>query len=355
MVKEGNSQNRGQVQRLYNDRMRKHLRPVCAVSCVQFAAILMIGLIGSAPPALAQKRIMLSYMGAAGWEISDGTTIILIDPYLTRPQTSGLSAITGVVIQSSTLGGTIQDSRPTFTPADVIKSDEAVIDAHIKRADYILITHTHFDHTLDMPYIAKKTGAVVIGTESTLNFARASGVAETQLMTVKGGEDFQFGAFSLRVIPSLHGVLPRPRAPLTVRPEVFPADAKPPIRLSQLLVEGGTLAYLIRVGDRQVLAFGSHNYIEREIEGIRPDVVLVGAAPQRNDVYDYTARLLRVLGYPRMVIPTHWDRINVAYDVSQEAAIKRLQPFLAEVKAASPNSQVVVPEYFHPIQIGPDR
>ena len=104
-----------------------------------------------------------------------------------------------------------------------------------------------------------------------------------------------------------------------------------------------------------MLAFGSHNYIEREIEGIRPDVVLVGAAPQRNYVYEHTARLLRLLGYPRLVLPTHWDRYNVAYDVSQEPAIKRLQPFIAEVKAASPNSQVVVPEYFHPIQIGPER
>ena len=317
---------------------------------------MLIGLIGPAAHVLAQSRITLFYMGTAGWEISDGKTVILVDPYLSRLKTSGLAAVTGVVAPSSVLGGTIQDSRPTFTPADVVKSDEAVIDAHIRRADYILITHTHFDHSLDMPYIAKKTGAVVIGTESTLNFARASGVPETQLVTVKGGEDFQFEGFSLRVIPSLHGVLPRPRAPLTItRPEVFPADAKPPFRLPQLLVEGGTLAYLIRIGDRQVLAFGSMNYIEREIEGIRPDVVLVGAAPQRNYVYEHTARLLRLLGYPRLVLPTHWDRPNVAYDVSQEPAIKRLQPFIAEVKAASPNSQVVVPEYFHPIQIGPGR
>ncbi len=69
-----------------------------------------------------------------------------------------------------------QDSRPTFTAEDLVKSDEAVIDAHIKRADYILITHTHLDHAMDMPYIAKKTGATVIGTQSTFDFARLSGV-----------------------------------------------------------------------------------------------------------------------------------------------------------------------------------
>jgi len=37
-----------------------------------------------------------------------------------------------------------------------------------------------------------------------------------------------------------------------------------------------------------------------------------------------------------MVLPTHWDRFNVTYDVSQEPAIKGLQTFIAEVKAASP-------------------
>ena len=54
-------------------------------------------------------------------------------------------------------------------------SDRKVIDAHISKADYILVTHTHLDHVLDMPYIARKTGAQVIGTESASNFARDNG------------------------------------------------------------------------------------------------------------------------------------------------------------------------------------
>ena len=322
----------------------------------RLTALVTLCLTGSVTNVLAQSKITLSYFGAAGWEISDGKTIILVDPYLSRIKTSGLAAVTGAVAPSSALGGPIEDSRRTFTPADVVESDEAVIDTHVERANFILITHTHFDHSVDMPYIAKKTGAVVIGTESTLNFARVSGVPEAQLVTVKGGEDFQFGDFSMRVIPSLHGVLPRPLAPLTTRPEGFPANVKPPVRLDQLLVDGGTLAYLVRIGGHQILVFGSMNYIEREIEGLRPDVVMIGAAPQRKDVYDYTARLLRLLGHPRLVLPTHWDRSNIPYDVSQEPAIKRLQSFIGEVKAASPSSAVVVPEYFHPIHIdSPER
>lgn len=112
--------------------------------------------------------------------------------------------------------------------------------------------------------------------------------------------------------------------------------------MGDLLIEGGTLAYLIRLGGPQILAFGSMNYIEREVEGLRPEVALIGAMPGRREIHEYTARLLRALGNPRMVLRTHWDRFNVTYDVAQDAAVQRLQPFLAEVKAASPDTKVVV-------------
>jgi L-ascorbate metabolism protein UlaG (beta-lactamase superfamily) len=307
---------------------------------IALGALVVIGIAAGLP---AQSRITLSYLGTAGWEISDSRTVILIDPYLSR--------LKRVTPNDAVLS---DDLRPTFTNEDAVKSDESVIDAHIQHADYILITHTHGDHSMDMPYIAKKTGAKVIGTESTVNFARASGVPNAQLITVKGGEDYQFDSFSVRVIPSLHGVLRRAPNIATLAgpplPTIIPANVKAPIRLGEL-VEGGTLAYLIRFDGRQILAFGSTNYIEREVDGLRPDVALVGAMPERREIYDYTARLLRLLGYPRLVLPTHSDQFNIPYNVSQESAIKRLQSFIAEVKAASPKTQVLVPEYFRPIQL----
>jgi L-ascorbate metabolism protein UlaG (beta-lactamase superfamily) len=131
---------------------------------------------------------------------------------------------------------------------------------------------------------------------------------------------------------------------------MFASNMKAPVRLRDF-AEGGTLAYLIRIGGRKILAFGSMNYIEREIEGLRPDVALVGAMPERREIYDYMGRLLRALGYPRLVLPTHWDRFNVTYEVSQEPALQQLQSFIAEVKAASPKTKVVVPRYFEPVAV----
>jgi L-ascorbate metabolism protein UlaG (beta-lactamase superfamily) len=71
----------------------------------------------------------------------------------------------------------------------------------MQRADFVLVTHTHCDHILDVPHIALKTRAAVIGTESTENVMRACAVPEEQLITVRGGEDYQFAPFPSRLFP----------------------------------------------------------------------------------------------------------------------------------------------------------
>jgi L-ascorbate metabolism protein UlaG (beta-lactamase superfamily) len=298
--------------------------------------------LGLSPLPAPASDVQLKYLGTAGWEVSDGTSVVLIDPYLSRLKRS-----------TPNDGILATDSRRLFAPDDLAVSDTATIDAHITRADFIVITHTHGDHAMDLGYIALKTGATVIGTERTCQVARAYGVPNDKLFTVKGGEDLQLGKLSIRVIPSLHGILRRaPNAPqsASAAPPAASGELKAPLRIRDF-AEGGTLAYLIRIGGRQILAFGSMNYIEREVDGLRPDVALIGAMPERREIYQYTPRLLRALGYPPLVLPTHWDRFNVTYDVSQQPAIDRLQSFLDEVKEASPKTRVIVPKYFEPISI----
>lgn len=287
------------------------------------ASLLAAAVLAAVAP--AQAQVQLSYLGTAGWEITDGKTVVLVDPYLSR-------------LKFATPGSAVaaDDPRPSVGFDDIARSDHAVVDAHIKRADFILLTHTHVDHVLDVPYIARKTGALVIGTESTTNFARDSGVPEAQLLTVKGGDDLDFGVFSVRVIPSLHGILRHAPnmthlPPIPPPSTIFPADAKPPFRVRDLLIEGGTLAYYIRLDGVRVLVFGSMNYSEREVR--------------------YTANLLRATGFPPLVLPTHWDRFNVPYSASQQPAIERLQSFIAEVKAASPKTRIIIPAYFQPITV----
>jgi len=210
------------------------------------------------------------------------------------------------------------------------------------------VTHTHYDHVLDVPQIALKKHATVIGTESTENVMRAFAVPEAQLMTVRGGEDYDFGSFSVRVIPSLHSPLDHKHY---FSSETAPSNLKAPLTLRQIHPEGGTLAYLVRIDGHRILVFGGMNYLERELVGLQPDVAVVGAAASRKEIYDYTARLMRVLGNPPLVIPTHWDNFLLPYDASQETAIAAVQQFVHEVQSASPNTNVIVPKYFEAITL----
>ena len=83
-----------------------------------------------------------------------------------------------------------------------------------------------------------------------------------------------------------------------------PRGLRAPLRRKDY-VEGGNLAYLLRVAGHETLIMGSRNYIEREMQGLRPDIALVGANSQRLEIHDFTGRLLRALGNPALVIPTH--------------------------------------------------
>jgi L-ascorbate metabolism protein UlaG (beta-lactamase superfamily) len=236
------------------------------VVCILTALMPVKGMAQDHPRAAKNDPVTLKYLGAAGWEITDGTTIILIDPYLSR--------INGPPPPD---GGSAQpargDTRRKYGWTDIASPDVAAIDSHIQRADFVLVTHSHYDHILDVPHIAIKTRATVIGTESTENVLRAYGVPEQQLITVRGGEDYQFDGFSLKVIPSLHSPLDHKHY---FSSATAPAGMKAPLTLEQIHPEGGTLAFLIRLHGHQILAFGGMNYIERELTGLQSNPAIYG-------------------------------------------------------------------------------
>jgi reactive intermediate/imine deaminase len=286
------------------------------------------------PTALKAGELRLTYLGNAGWEITDGRKIVLVDPFLTQ-----FARWTGAAANAS---------GPA--PSALYPADTALINKHVQRADYIVITHGHSDHALDAGYISRKTGAVIIGHETAANLARAYGVKDSALITVIGGEDYDFGDFSLRVVPNIHSALDQKHYYNNTRGIVgnAPRGLKAPLKRVDY-VEGGNLAYLLRMGGHEVLIMGSMNYIEREMEGLRPSIALVGANSQRLEIHEFTARLMRALGNPDVVIPTHADAYGDPNP--SPAALADRQRFQREVAAASPSSRFISPKWFEPIVI----
>lgn len=285
------------------------------------------------------QELNLTYLGVAGWEMTDGQTTILVDPYISRVKLKGNPRFYG-----------IGDSRRIFDGEDIYVPDTVAINKVIKKADYILVHHSHLDHLADVPYIAKKTGAVVIATETSCTILRAYGVPEKQLIRVKGGEDYQFENFSVRIVPSLHSALGDKRY-FESQTYTDPEALKVPLKVKEF-IEGGSLMFLVRINDHKILTAGSMNFLEREVAGLRPDVLLPGVNLSRLEIYKYTERLLTITGFPKTVIPAHWDNFRIPYGYSQEAAIeKKVKPFIEEVKAVSPNTNVIVPKHLEAITI----
>src|SRR5262249_42214915 len=86
-------------------------------------------------------RVRVRWLGTAGFAIEHDGWTVLLDPYLTRAPLS----------------------RCIFRR---LEPDEAAAAKHTPRADAIVLGHTHFDHALDAPLIARRTGASVYGSKS---------------------------------------------------------------------------------------------------------------------------------------------------------------------------------------------
>ena len=270
----------------------------------------------AARPAPDRDPIRLTYLGVAGWQIDAGDRTILTDPYFSRPDPDAAVAV----------------------------PDAEAIAAHAPaRADLILVGHSHIDHVLDAPSVALRTGAQILGSATTAHVARASGVADDHIITVKGGEDFEMDGFSVRVIPSLHSAI----GDKHVFGGALDADPQLPMAESAYQ-EGGTFAYLVRIAGHQILVLDTANFIEREVDGLRPDIAIV-APGLRQEIHDYTCRLLHAIGDPPTVLVTHFDDwrgppVDAPPGDDTDA-------FVAEVEACSPRTKVVVPSHFEPIQL----
>jgi len=273
----------------------------------------------------AARSVSYRWLGTAGWRIDVGGRTVLFDPYLTRFRTGLFD------------GGLVPETRLT--------TDPTVVDAHIGRPEVVLVSHSHWDHLADVPYIAKTTGARVIGTETTYHLLIALGVDSKQISVVKGGEVLDLGTMTVEVVSSLHS---RNKNCSYFAPGTLNAPpATVPSTIADL-PEGDTLAFQITAGEHGPSAFlmGASDFAEREVRGLRPDLAMIAVPTATSTTHGYVPRLLRALDAPGVVVPVHWDNFELpltGFPVRDPAM--DLDAFLAQVATASPGTRTVVPDY----------
>lgn len=221
-----------------------------------------------------RNQLQITYLGTAGFVLSDERRTVVLDPYVSRP---GPRALLSALVP-----------------------DAALIGETIPAADDVLVGHAHYDHILDAPDLCKQTGARLIGSRSTIMVGRAAGLPEAQLRATEGREDIASGPWTVRGLPSRHGKV-FGRIP-------FPGDITTlpswPPRVAELK-HGLVLNWVVDTGALKIVHIDSADFINEELDGQRADIVClcaIGRNYRRNYVQD-VVELLR----PRWIIPCHWD------------------------------------------------
>jgi len=69
-------------------------------------------------------------------------------------------------------------------------------------------------------------------------------------------------------------------------------------------------------------------------------------------IHDFTPRLMKALGYPKLILPTHWDNFEKPFSEPPQDLRSifgdpgNLDVWVKEVSRSSPKSKVVVLKFF---------
>jgi len=220
------------------------------------------------------------WLGTASFAIEHDGHTVLIDPYVTRA--SMLACLSGP-----------------------LTSDIEAIHRYSPEADAILTGHTHFDHVLDVPGIAKLTGARVFGSRSCAALCQIEGLPEEQVVDVESmrrSEPYRVtvGPFDIRFVPSEHSSFLLGRVP-------FPGDIadcdQVPLHTKAYRC-GAVFSLDIRVAGRRIYHLGSAQLLD-DVPSRDIDLLLMCVAGWTT-TERFPQRVMSSLR-PGTILLSHWD------------------------------------------------
>ncbi|MFZ5808507.1 MAG: MBL fold metallo-hydrolase [Chloroflexota bacterium] len=270
----------------------------------------------------SSSPLVFRWLGVGGLEFSMQGRILLVDPFLSRPSFW----------------------QVLFSP---LIPNTRLIRTTLPRADLILITHSHYDHLMDVPGIMRYTHSEAYGSPLAMQLLQLSGVSPQRCHAVQAGIKQPLGLFQFQVFEGGHIYIP------FFRQKKQSKKLSPPLRVWDYQMDS-CFSYLLSAEGRSLLIW--HN--------------MRGAGAPPADVLFFDTEIstqeLHILLHnvqPRLVIPIHWDNFfrpislplqtffRPTHQLFPPFARINLKNIAGLVKDISPASQIILPEPLIPVTL----
>lgn len=235
------------------------------------------------PAAATAGDLGITFLGVSTLLLDDGQSAVMTDGFFSRPPLLRVAA-----------GKIAPDHH---------RIDTALARVGVERLDAVLPVHTHYDHALDSAVVAERTGAVLVGGESTAYVGRGHGLAPDRIRVVTRGESVGFGSFRLTWFASHH-------CPPDRYPGVITEPVVPPVRAAAYRCGEAWSILVEHERGRSVLVQGSAGFVAGSLAGCSADVAYLGVGQLGVQTEDYLraywAEAVEAVGARRVVL-THWD------------------------------------------------
>lgn len=234
--------------------------------------------------------LRVTFLGVSTLLFDDGETAFMTDAFFSRPGV--LQMLTGKIAPDS----------------EVIT--RALDRAGVRSLAAIIPVHSHYDHVMDAPVVAQRTGALLVGSASTANVGRGMGLPEERIKVVQNGEVLTFGRFRITLFTSAHAPSPM------LMPGEITSPLTPPAKFNAYRL-GECYSVLVEHDGRAILVQGSAGFVPGALQGVKADVVYLGIALIGRQGEEFRETYWReVVEGPgaRRVIPVHWDDFFVSLD-----------------------------------------
>jgi len=267
-------------------------------------------------------KLRATWVGCSTVMLSDGTSAVMSDAFFTR-NAGGLRGPGQLFLQPLLTGKprmtlNLQHINSTLWRLGLAGEEAVPLGA-------VAVAHSHHDHSMDSGEVCRRTGAMLVGSNSTANIGRGSGLAEVQIQVVELEKGpLRYGRFSIEMIRSRHVEMPLvlDNSIIELLNVSIDRPLSPPASLFDYK-EGGSYSILMKHPAGSILVQGSANFIPGALAGLHAGVVYlgIGGLGSKSQQYceGYWQHVVVAVG-AKVVVPVHWDDFSIPLHETMRAS-----------------------------------